>query len=161
MKKLITVLLLAVLVAGGALSALPGASQAQVVYTAPPAAPYANPWVGPNTPWTYYNGDWFLNGVLQYFFGPKYGWAPYYAYPQTYVVRPGHWYGPNWNNWYRAHPVYWDNFHRSYPYWRNHHVGYRYGQDFYERHHHGQGGGWHRGWNDDRGRYDGHGRHGY
>ncbi len=32
----------------------------------------------------YYNGDWFLNGILYYFFGPRYGWAPYYAYAPTY-----------------------------------------------------------------------------
>ena len=38
----------------------------------------------------------------------------------TYIVRPGRWYAPKWHDWYRSHPVYWNNFHRSYPYWRNH-----------------------------------------
>jgi hypothetical protein len=149
MKKLITFFMLAVLLSGGALAALPAASQAQV-YPPPSVQPVATPWVGPNTPWVYYNGDWFLNGVLQYFFGPRYGWAPYYAYPRTYIVRPGNWYAPKWHEWYRTHPVYWDNFHRSYPYWRNHQVGHHYDQNFYERHHHGQGGGWHHGWHGER-----------
>ncbi len=114
MKKLITLLMLAILLAGGALAALPAASQAQV-YPPPPVRPVATPWVGPNTPWVYYNGDWFLNGVLQYFFGPRYGWAPYYAYPRTYIVRPGNWYAPKWHDWYRAHPAYWNNFHSQLP----------------------------------------------
>jgi hypothetical protein len=107
------------------------------------------PWVGQNTPWTYYNGDWFLNGVLYYFFGPKYGWAPYYSYAPVYVVRPPQWYGPKWNKWYRAHPVYWQNFNRAYPYWRNHRAGYRYNEAFYNQHHHGQGGGWQHGYHGD------------
>lgn len=145
MKKLIALLVLTVLLAGGGLAALPGPSQAQV-YPAPPVQAVATPWVGPNTPWVYYNGDWFMNGLLYYFFGPKYGWAPYYSYPSTYIVRPNYWYAPRWHDWYRSHPAYWQNFQRSYPYWREHRVGHRYGQDFYERHHHGQGGGWHHGW---------------
>ena len=57
-------------------------------YPAPPQNIYANPWVGQNTPWTYYQGDWFLNGILHNNFGNQYGWAPYYAYPTTYIVRP-------------------------------------------------------------------------
>ncbi|MCX5893075.1 MAG: hypothetical protein NTW80_08920 [Deltaproteobacteria bacterium] len=150
MKKLISILMLAILLTGGALAALPAASQAQV-YPAPPAQPYANPWVGPSTPWVYYNGDWFLNGVLQYFFGPRYGWAPYYTYPRTYVVRPNNWYAPRWNAWYRSNPVYWNNFHHNYPYWRSHQSGHRYDQRFYEQHHRGQGGGWQRGERGERG----------
>lgn len=156
MKKLITLFMLAILVTGGALAALPAASQAQM-YPPPPAQSVANPWVGPNTPWVYYNGDWFQNGVLHYFFGPKYGWGPYYAYPQTYIVRPGNWYGPKWHDWYRTHPVYWNNFHSRYPYWRNHQVGHHYDQHFYEQYHHGQGGGWHYG---EHGGHGGQGWHG-
>jgi hypothetical protein len=148
MKKLITILMLTVLLAGGALAALPGPSQAQVY--PPPVVVQAAPWVGPNTPWVYYNGDWFLNGVLHYFFGPQYGWAPYYSYPRTYIVRPGRWYGPKWHNWYRSHPVYYENFRRSYPYWRNHHAGRHYDQRFYKQYHHGHGRGWHRGWQGER-----------
>ena len=69
--------------------------QAQFIeYQAPPPNAYEQPWVGPNTPWTYYNGDWFLNGILYYFFGPQYGWAPYYAYGPSYIVRPNNWYAP-------------------------------------------------------------------
>ncbi len=145
MKRLVGILMLVVLVAGGVLGAVPSPSQAQV-YPPPPVQPVANPWVGPNTPWVYYNGDWFLNGILYYFFGNRYGWAPYYAYPRTYVVRPNNWYAPRWNDWYRAHPVYWQNFHRSYPYWRDHYHGRHYDENFYKRYHHDQGGGWHHGW---------------
>jgi len=43
----------------------------------------------------------------------QYGWAPYYAYPPTYIVRPNIWYAPKWNAWYQGHPNYWDNFHDS------------------------------------------------
>ena len=149
MKKLRFILMIAILLTGGVMSTMSTPSQGQV-YAPPPPIPVSTPWVGPNTPWVFYNGDWFLNGVLSYFFGPKYGWAPYYAYPSTYIVRPSNWYAPRWHDWYRAHPVYWEKFHRSYPYWRDHHVGRRYGEDFYERHHHGQGGGWHHGWHGDR-----------
>lgn len=165
MNKLISIFMLAILLAGGALSALPAPAAAQV-YPPPPVQPVATPWVGPNTPWVYYNGDWFQNGVLYYNFGPSYGWAPYYAYPRTSVVRPGRWYGPKWHNWYRTNPVYWDNFNRSYPHWRSHRTGFRYDEGFYNRHHHGQGRGWHRGWRDDRhdgdrgDRHGGHGGHG-
>ena len=43
-------------------------------YPPPPQNPYATPWVGTNTPWTFYQGDWFLNGYC-IFFGNQYGWA--------------------------------------------------------------------------------------
>ena len=151
MKKISIFLALALVVAGGALGVV-GASPclAQVVLAPAPVPPpghvAAAPWVGNNTPWTYYNGDWFLNGVLYYFFGPKYGWAPYYAYAPTYIVRPAHWYGPKWNSWYHAHPAYWENFHRAYPYWHEHRAGHRYDEAFYNRYHHGQGPGWQRGY---------------
>ena len=79
--------------------AFPGAG---LCAPAPAGARLGAPYVGPNTPWVYNTGDWFLNGILYYFFGPRYGWAPYYAYPETYVVRPGQWYGPKWQGWYRA-----------------------------------------------------------
>jgi hypothetical protein len=144
MKKISLGLILAMVLAGGVIAPLPAASLAQV-YPAPPPMPVATPFVGPNTPWVFYNGDWFLNGMLYYFFGNKYGWAPYYAYPQTYIVRPNHWYGPKWNAWYKTHPVYWNNFHQRYPYWRGHHYGQRYDENFYNRYHRGQGGGWHKG----------------
>jgi|UniRef100_A0A7V6DQS6 hypothetical protein len=147
MKKVSILLVLALLVTGSALGVTSLPAQAQVYGPPPPAAALPpQPWVGPNTPWVYYNGDWFLNGVLYYFFGPKYGWAPYYAYAPVYIVRPAKWYGPHWHNWYRAHPVYWQNFQRAYPYWRTHHVGYRYDERFYNRYHHGQGGGWQHGY---------------
>ena len=155
MKKLSVILVIAILLVGGAVGAISTPSYAQgYSYPAPPQNPYATPWVGPNTPWVYYNGDWFLNGVLQYFFGPRYGWAPYYSYAPTYIVRPGKWYSQNWNAWYQRHPNHWENFHRNYPYWRGHSQGRRYDQNFYNEHHHGQGGGWHgegHGGRDDRG----------
>jgi hypothetical protein len=147
MKKLALILALAIVLAGGAVTAAPGPSQAQgYKYPPPPADPYLTPWVGTNTPWVYYNGDWFLKGVLYYFFGPKRGWCPYYAYAPSYIVRPGQWYGPMWHSWYAGHPRYWDNFHRTYPYWHNHRQGYHYDRKFYEQHHHGQGGGWQKGY---------------
>jgi hypothetical protein len=147
MKKLPLILVLAILLAGGAIGAMSAPAHAQYGYNYPPpsANPYAQPWVGPNTPWTYYNGDWFLQGLLYNFFGPQYGWAPYYAYPPTYIVRPNNWYGPKWNTWYQRNPHYWQNFRRQYPYWAGHREGQRYDQGFYERHHRGQGTGWQKG----------------
>ena len=144
MKKVSLVLILAMVLAGGVIAPLSTASLAQV-YAPPPPHPVAAPFVGPNTPWVFYNGDWFLNGMLYYFFGNKYGWAPYYAYAPTYVVRPNNWYAPRWNAWYKAHPAYWNNFHRQYPYWRGHQYGRRYDENFYNRYHAGQGGGWQKG----------------
>jgi hypothetical protein len=110
----------------------------------PPQYPYAGPWVGPNTPWVFYQGDWFLNGMLYYFYGQR-GWAPYYAYPPTYIVRQVYWYEPKWNTWYQQHPQYVQTFSQRYPYWRSHHYGQRYDQNFYNRYHPGQGGGWQKG----------------
>jgi hypothetical protein len=150
MKKLSLVLALAILLAGGAVIAMSAPSHAQgYYYPPPPQNPYATPWVGPNTPWVYYNGDWFLNGVLYHFFGTRYGWAPYYAYSPTYIVRPSHWYAPKWHAWYRGHPRYWKDFHRAYPYWVGHREGRGYDRKFYERHHRGQGRGWHKGFHHD------------
>lgn len=116
-----------------------------VYYDPPPQNIYAAPWVGANSPWVFYQGDWFLNGVLYYFYGDRYGWAPYYAYPYTYVVRPYNWYAPKWNTWYQRHPQYVQIFIQRYPYWRSHRHGHRYDQKFYERYHRGQGEGWQKG----------------
>jgi hypothetical protein len=146
MKKLALILALAILLGGGAVSAFSGPSHAQgYEYPPPPADPYAYPWVGPDTPWVYYNGDWFLNGILYYFFGSLFGWAPYYAYDYSYIVRPYDWYGPMWLGWYSGHPFYWQHFRQAYPYWAGHHEGQRYDRRFYDEHHRGQGGGWQKG----------------
>ena len=114
-------------------------------YAPPPQNPYATPWVGSNTPWVFYQGDWFLNGMLYNFYGNQYGWAPYYAYPPTYIVRPNNWYEPRWNTWYQQNPQYWQTFTQKYPYWRDHRHGQRYDQDFYNRYHRDQGEGWQKG----------------
>ena len=136
----------AILLAGGAVAVMSTPSYAQdYEYPPPPPDPYASPWVGPDTPWVYYNGDWFLNGILYYFYGPAYGWAPYYAYDPSYIVRPGAWYAPMWMAWYTGHPQYWVSFQRQYPYWREHRQGKHYSQKFFEQHHGGQGGGWQKG----------------
>jgi len=146
MKKLIFILVLAILLGGGAVTAMSAPSYAQGYnYPPPPQDIYATPWVGPNTPWVYYNGDWFLNGILYYFFGPRYGWAPYYSYAPTYIVRPRTWYAPMWLAWYRGNPHYYENFQQTYPYWREHRQGHRYDQRFFEQHQHGQVGEWHKG----------------
>ena len=144
MKKIRVIWLLAFLLAAGAIGALSTSSQAQVY---PPPAPQAVavPWVGTGTPWVFYQGDWFLNGILYNFFGNKIGWAPYYAYAPTYIVRPTYWYTPRWNTWYKAHPVYWTKFQRTYPYWRGHQPGRHYDQNFYHKYHRGQGVGWQKG----------------
>lgn len=154
-KKLSMILALAILLGGGAVPAMSSPSYAQGIaaYNYPPPPPniYATPWVGPNTPWVYYNGDWFLNGVLYYFFGKRHGWAPYYAYSPTFIVRPKNWYGSRWNAWYQGHPHYWEGFHKHYPYWHGHRRGHHYDRKFYEKHHHGHGKGWHKGFHrDDR-----------
>ncbi len=138
MKRSIAFLVLVILLTGGAIGAMSGPSSAQGYY---PATPY----VGNNTPWTFYRGDWFLNGILYYFFGPKIGFAPYYSYPQVYIVRPNNWYAPGWNGWYQAHPQYWNNFERQHPEWRGHQMGRHYDQNFYNRYHNGQGAGWNKG----------------
>ena len=149
MKRVIFVLAIAILLAGSAVGIMSGPSQAQGYggynYPPPPPNPYASPWVGPSTPWVYYNGDWFLNGILYYFFGNNYGWAPYYAYAPTYIVRPNDWYTPRWNTWYQQNPHYWQTFTQRYPYWRGHQYTRHYDQNFYEQHHRGQGGGWNQG----------------
>jgi len=139
--------MLSILLAGGVIGAMSGPSYAQegYDYPPPPQDPNATPWVGNNTPWTFYQGDWFLNGILYNFFGNQYGWAPYYSYPYTYMVRPGNWYEPRWNSWYQGHPQYWNNFERQHPEWRGHQVGQHYDQNFYNRYHSGQGGGWNQG----------------
>ena len=110
-----------------------------------PQNPYATPWVGANTPWTYYQGDWFLNGLLYNNFGNQYGWAPYYSYPVTYVVRPATWYAPRYQVWYQQNPQYVRTFEQKYPYYRGHRAGQHYDQRFYNAHHRGQGGGWNQG----------------
>ncbi len=146
MKKIAFILMIAISLAGGAVVVMSAPSYAQVSeYPPPPPNPKESPWVGPDTPWVYYNGDWFLNGVLYYFYGPDYGWAPYYAYPPIYIVRPGTWYAPRWMAWYTGRPQYWESFQRQYPYWREHRQGQRYSQQFFELHHHGQGGEWQKG----------------
>ena len=146
MKKIAFILMIAISLAGGAVAAMSSPCYAQAYeYPAPPPDPYASPWVGPDTPWVYYNGDWFLNGVLYYFYGPDYGWAPYYAYAPSYIVRPGTWYGSRWLAWYQGQPRYWESFHRQYPHWREHREGQHYGQEFFEQHHSGHGGGWQKG----------------
>ena len=149
MKRLSVIFALVILLAGGAIGAMSAPSHAQgdggYNYPPPPQNPDATPWVGSNTPWTYYQGDWFLKGILYNFFGNQYGWAPYYAYQSTYIVRPNDWYGPKWNAWYQGNPHYWQNFEQNYPYWRGHRVGQRYDRNFYYKYHRGQGGGWHKG----------------
>jgi hypothetical protein len=150
MKRLSLIFALVMLLAAGAIGTMPATSCAQGYaaynYPPPPQNPYATPWVGNNTPWTFYQGDWFLKGILYQFFGNQYGWAPYYAYPPTYIVRPQVWYAPQWNAWYQRNPHYWTNFQRQYPYWRGHRVGQHYDQNFYNKYHRGQGQGWQKGY---------------
>ena len=149
MKRLSLIFALVILLAGCAVGPTSTPSYGQGYggynYAPPPQNPYANPWVGNNTPWTFYQGDWFLNGILHQFFGNQYGWAPYYAYPPTYIVRPNNWYAPQWNAWYQRNPHYWRTFEQKYPYWRGHRVGQRYDENFYNKYHRGQGEGWHQG----------------
>jgi len=146
MKKISFILMTAILLAGGAVAVMSTPSYAQVYeYPPPPSDPSASPWVGSDTPWVYYNGDWFMNGILYYYYGPDYGWAPYYAYAPSYIVRPGTWYAPRWMAWYQGQPQYLESFQRQYPYWSGHRQGQRYSQKFYEQHHGGQGGGWQQG----------------
>jgi hypothetical protein len=150
MKKLSFVLVLAILLAGSAVGTMSTPSYAQgygggTYYAPPPQNPYATPWVGSNTPWVFYQGDWFLNGMLYHNYGNQYGWAPYYAYPSSYIVRPNNWYESRWNTWYQQNPQYWQNFTQKYPYWRDHRSGQNYDQNFYNRYHRGQGEGWQRG----------------
>ena len=143
MKKLIILLILAISLGAGMIGAMPGISQAQVV---PPAAPYATgaPWIGVNTPWVYYNGDWFLNGILYSF------WPSIWMGPVLRLSR---------NLYRQTRPLVWSEmgqvvsrpsglpgkFPARLPNWREHQVGRHYGEEFYNRYHPGQGGGWHHG----------------
>jgi hypothetical protein len=136
MKKASILLALTILLIGGVIVSVSTPALAQ------PMPHQRGPWTGNNTPWTYYHGDWFHNGILRYFYGQKNGWAPYYSKAPGQVERPGEWYGEKWEHWYRDHPNYWQNFEREYPYWREHRIGQRYDEDFYKHHHHGRGGGW-------------------
>jgi hypothetical protein len=90
MKRLSLILAVAILLTGGAIGAISGPSYAQGYggYNYPPPPPniYGTPWVGTNTPWTFYNGDWFLNGILYFFFGNQYGWASYLYYKTQLLV---------------------------------------------------------------------------
>jgi hypothetical protein len=95
------------------------------------------PWVGPDTPWVFWNNNWYYNGILYAFYGPL-GWWPYGYYANNLIVRNYAWYGPRWNRWYRARPVYWRNFHRHYGNGRHWHSSYR-GHDAW-RHHRRHGG---------------------
>ena len=108
MKKTSSLFLaLTILLIGGVIVTLSLSSLAQ-------AQPHGRgPWVGPKSPWTYYHGDWFNNGKLHYYYGQKQGWAPYHAHPPGAVERPGNWYGEKWENWYRAHPNFRENFDAS------------------------------------------------
>ena len=73
MRKLSFILALAILLAAGVLGLMSTPSGAQGIvttytYPAPPLDPLEHPWVGPNTPWVYYHGDWFLKwGTLLLF----------------------------------------------------------------------------------------------
>jgi hypothetical protein len=138
MKKASILLALTILLIGGLILSASSPALAQ------PGPHHGGPWTGPNTPWSYYHGDWFKNGVLHYFHGNKNGWAPYYSKHPGNVERPGEWYGEKWENWNRQHPQNMEHFEHQYPYWRGHRVGEQYNENFYNRYNHGQGGGWQR-----------------
>jgi hypothetical protein len=103
------------------------------------------PWVGPNTPWVFWNNNWYYNGILYAFFGPL-GWWPNGYYGNNLIVRTDEWYGPRWVTWYRENPYYWDEFHRHYGNGHHWHHGW-HGHDawhhwhhhnLHHHHHHGQ-----------------------
>lgn len=98
------------------------------------------PWVGPGTPWVFWNNNWYYNGILYAFYGAL-GWWPNGYYANNIIVRNDIWYGPRWHNWYRGHPIYWNNFRRHYGRGHRWHHGYR-GHDAWKG-------------------YRGHGRHGH
>ncbi|MFZ2087420.1 MAG: hypothetical protein WAU47_02505 [Desulfobaccales bacterium] len=148
MKNIRILLVLTVLLTGGAAGALSWPAQAQVC-APPPFHAAGAPWVGPNTPWVYYNGDWFHNGQLHHFFGPKYGWAPYNVHPPVHVVRPAQWYGPKWQAWYQANPHHWKKFHHRHPHWRGHRAGHPYPGGYYSMHRPVHGKGWKKRYYDD------------
>ena len=130
MKNIRILLALTILLTGGAAAALSLPAQAQVCGPVAAYSPGA-PWVGANTPWVYYNGDWFHNGTLHNYYGPQYGWAPHNAYAPVHLVRPAQWYGPKWHSWYQARPHYWKHFHHQYPHWRGHRAGHPYDGGYY------------------------------
>jgi hypothetical protein len=77
-------------------------------------AAVGEPYVGPGTPWFYFNDAWYLNGIMYGYYG-GYGWWPYGYYGPSYLARPNHWYGnPHWNNYYRNNPHHGQNFQNKY-----------------------------------------------
>lgn len=154
MKSLPKALLVSLLVLGimGGVVAIAAAQEAEVAVIA-----VGEPWVGPSTPWVFWNSNWYYNGILYGFYGPR-GWWPRSYYGNEFIVRNNVWYGPRWNNWYRGHPSYWRNFHRDYRNGVNWHHGYR-GHDAWRDHR----GRWDHGRNlnrGGRGGFDGHGGRG-
>ncbi len=156
MKKLSFIMVAAVMLAvvlQGTISA-PALAQSVSVeaksytYPAPPQKPAEHPWVGPNTPWTYYNNDWFYKGTLYYDYGER-GWAPYYSYETTTVTRPSDYYDTKWSVWYQKNPTYTETLIREHPYWKEHHVGTVYNENFYITHDKREGENrWRRAWHE-------------
>ena len=146
MKKISFILMTAILLAGGAVAVMSTHSYAQVYeYPPPPSDPSASPWVRSDTPWVYYDGDWFMNGILYYYYGPDYGGPPItlilsaiLSDPEPGMLRDG-WRG------IRGSLLTWRVFNGSILVGRGHRQGQRYSQKFYEQHHGGQGGGWQQG----------------
>ena len=114
-------------------------------YPPPPSDPYATPWVGSNTPWVYYNGDWFLNGILYYFFGPQIRLGPVLLLCSHLYRETQHLVCSEVADVVQGHPDYCQHFQQAYPYWREHRQGRRYDEKFFEQHQHGQVGEWQKG----------------
>jgi hypothetical protein len=138
MKKASILLALAILLIGGIILTVSSPALAQMT-----SGSQQGPYTGDNSPWTYYKGDWFKNGVLHYYYGNN-RWAPYYSKGPGSVQRPNEWYGEKWQTYNQQHPQNLTNFESQYPYWSSHQVGQKYDEKFYHQHHPEQGGGWQR-----------------
>jgi hypothetical protein len=74
-----------------------------------------NPWLGPGSPWYWWNNAWWYNGVQYGFYGAAYGWRPYGSITNVVVEQPAHYYNnPQWDRWNHSHPDHVQHFHQQY-----------------------------------------------
>lgn len=106
MKKLLIAGLCAFLMVASFSMAPPSSAQMVVI-----GAPY----LGPMSPWFWFNHNWYYNGVMYGYYGPGYEWAPYGSVTNVVVQQPAHYYNnPQWDSWANRHPEYGQHWQHEY-----------------------------------------------
>ena len=73
------------------------------------------PWLGPASPWFWYNNAWWYNGVLYGFYGGAYGWRPYGSITNVVVEQPAYFYNnPKWGSWAQRNPQHGQRWQQQY-----------------------------------------------